>query len=105
VCLLDYGFILRLVARLELRNVPALKSETVLSLQSSVTSHLSLRGSMDWIEGPNFLENLSSATSLKVLDLSECLWMTRRLLLNFRHNKHPNIRLIHGLEESSSHFK
>jgi hypothetical protein len=102
-CLVDNGFIRRL-ARLELRNVPALKSETVLSLQSSVTSHLSLSGSMDWIEGPNFLENLSSATNLKVLDLSECLWMTRRLLLIFRH-KHPNVRLIHELDESSSHFK
>jgi hypothetical protein len=106
-CLVD-DVSIRRFTRLELRNIPSLKSTTLLCLlASSFTTHLSISGSMDWIEGPEFLDNLSNnitiTTNLKVLDLTKCAWMTPTLLLKF-HHKHANVQLlIHELEEATTH--
>jgi hypothetical protein len=89
--------LMRRLQRLDLRNMPSLPSETVLAalLQSSVT-HLSLCGSLDYQSGLDFLEIFKSH-HLKVLDVTNCVWMTPGLVLRVRQN-HPLLLLLHGCE-------
>ena len=93
---------MRRLQRLDLRDMPHVPSETVLALLQSSVTHMSLCGSLDYQSGPDFLEHFKSH-HLKVLDVTNCSWMTAGLVRRVR-QKHGTLQLLHGcqLEEKQT---
>lgn len=79
----------RLLQRVELRNMPQLSAETVVSLLlSGTTTHVSLINSLNPTSGPHFVEYLATTSDhqFHVLHFLSCDWMTEELLLRLEEN-------------------
>jgi hypothetical protein len=101
-CIEEEVLPMRRLQRLDLRNMPhVVQSETVLSLLQSSVTHLSLCGSLNYQSGPDFLEHFKSHY-LKVLDVTNCSWMTPGLVRRVC-QKHVTLQLLHGNELEEKH--